>query len=198
MAIDCYYILVRASSTLGILVLSNKSFLISGFLRSNPQNWPQSILSFYPEILTRTALLKFLTLTDKILKNHFELFQVYGSYVWIICWQVIICQSLPPDKNQPIHFSSKTAFWQFREQRAHIFLPTKCPRSHCILLLLSEISFSRWELGLQWSRKMHCLTYLLTQKREEGACISCRFARFSCRFSVQVCFTSPTLFSLQK
>lgn len=76
MAIDCYYILVRASSKLGTLVLSNKSFLISGVLRSNPQNQPQSILSFYPEILTRTTLLKFLTLTDKIFKNHFELFQV--------------------------------------------------------------------------------------------------------------------------
>lgn len=182
MAIECYYILVRASSKLGILVLSNKSFPISGVLRSYPQNWPQSILSFYAEILTRTALLKFLTLTHKILENYFELFQVYGSCLWIICWQVIILQSLP-DKNQPIHSSSKEAFWQFREQRAHIFFPTKCSMSHCILLLLSENSFLRRELGLQWSRKMHCLTCLLTQKLEVGAG---RFSRFSCRFSVQV------------
>lgn len=96
-------------------------------------------------------------------KNNFELFQVYGSCVWIICWQVIILQSLPPDKNQSIHSSSKEAFWQFREQRAHIFFPTKCPMSHYTLLLLSKNSFLRRELGLQWSRKMHCLTCLLTQ-----------------------------------
>lgn len=124
-----------------------------------------------------------------------ELFHVNGSHIQIICWQL---HRFPgPHKSHPIHTSFKAAFLQSREQRAEIFFCSNCPLSQGISVLLSKNSFLRRELGLQWSKKMCHLSCPLTQKLEEGVCISCSYARLSCKFSIQTCFTSSTLFSLQ-